>query len=133
MHPTPTSSLSAQSEGEDIFTGGVFVYRLWSISSGFTCTCVLANHKTSGVSSCANTTVKPPEWLPFSGNTSPAKHENMLPASHMWAGFYFYLYEVQVSGRNGTHRAFPVFHCTSLLFRHPSDKIRTTYSDLRVF
>lgn len=92
------------------FTVGVFVYRLQSISSCFTCTCVLTHHKPSGVSSCANTTVKPPEWLPFSKITSPATHENMLPLSHMWACFY--IYEVQVSGRNGTHWA------SSVLFLH---------------
>lgn len=41
------------------------VYRLQSISPGFTGTCVFRRHKTNTVSSCVKATVKPLGWLPF--------------------------------------------------------------------
>lgn len=77
-----------------------------SVSSGFTRTCVFTRHKTSAVSSCVATTMKPPERLPFS-ETIVKTVEKAACFYSMRASFLSpSLYEVQVAERNvhGAHQ-----------------------------
>lgn len=50
---------------------------------GLAGTCVFTRHKTNTVSSCVNTTMKPPEWLPFSEIINRPSNENKLQKLHV--------------------------------------------------